>query len=64
MPPGKITNRSDPERHNNKKAKSNVVTEVLNVNNGQQSSTPSALFSAIQDLIKRWKNKDTRTTNK
>jgi hypothetical protein len=33
MPPDKITNRSDAERHNNKKSKRQVVTDVLNVNN-------------------------------
>ena len=60
MPPGKITNRSDPERHNNKKAKRQIVTDVFNVNNGQQSSTPNALLSAMQDLIKWWKNKDNK----
>jgi hypothetical protein len=58
MPPDKITNRSDAERHNNKKSKRQVVTDVLNVNNGQQSSNPNALLSAMQDLIKRRKNKD------
>jgi hypothetical protein len=56
MPPGKRTNRSGPEQHNNKKAKHRcpqVVTDVFNVNNGRQSSTPNALLSAIQDLIKK-----------
>jgi hypothetical protein len=37
MPPDKITNRSDAERHNNKKSKRQVVTDVLNVNNGYWS---------------------------
>jgi len=56
MPPGKRTNRSGTERHNTKKAKHHhpqVVTDVFNVNNGRQSSIPSDLLSAIQDLIKK-----------
>ena len=56
MPPADRTNRSGPERLKTKKAKLQhlrVVTDVFNVNNGQQSSTPSALLSAIQDLIKK-----------
>ena len=56
MPPANRTYQSGPERHKTKKAKlqhPQVVTDVFNVNNGQQSSTPSALLSAIQDLIKK-----------
>ena len=55
MPPANITNWSGPERHKSKKAElqyPQVVTDVFNVNNGQQSSTPSALLCAMQDLIK------------
>ena len=56
MPPARKTNRSGSERHNKKKAKHQgpqVITDVINVSNGQRSSTPSALLSANQDLIKK-----------